>query len=207
MRVLPLFSKVFYETMLDFSDDDLNMFKSVVDTYEIERSGVKTDTSNISLSTKTKELFKNPAFTELVKEINNEFTMFQNEYMKYTNNNFEITTSWATITKPKQESNFHNHFNSMYSGIFYINTPKNSGNIMFEDFRDKRYNLEPNEHNDYNSHAYMFEPKPGMLILFPSEVHHKILKNNSNEDRYSIAFNMIPKGGIGYVGSDSYFRD
>ena len=50
MRLLPLFSKVFYETMLDFSDDDLNMFKSVVDTYEIERSGVKTDTSNISLS-------------------------------------------------------------------------------------------------------------------------------------------------------------
>ena len=101
MRVLPLFSKVFYETVLDFSDDDLNMFKSVIDTYEIERSGLKSDTSNNSLSTKTKELFKNPTFTDLVKKISNEFLLFQNKYMKYTKNNFVITTSWATLTKPK----------------------------------------------------------------------------------------------------------
>ena len=182
---------------MDFSDDDLNMFKSVVNTYEIVRSGVKTDTSNISLSTKTKELFKNPAFTELVKEINNEFTMFQNEYMKYTNNNFEITTSWATITKPKQESNFHNHFNSMYSGIFYINTPKNSGNIMFEDFRDKRYNLEPNEHNDYNSGTTTMSIENGTLIIFPSYLPHQVMQHKDDSVRKSLAVNFLPMGLIG----------
>ena len=35
------------------------------------------------------------------------------------------------------------------------------------------------------------------MILFPSEVHHKILKNNSNIVRHSLAFNFLPIGKIG----------
>ena len=43
-----------------------------------------------------------------------------------------------------------------------------------------------------------------MIIIFPSEVTHQILKNKSNVDRISLAFNLIPTGDLGYYNSDSF---
>ena len=39
-----------------------------------------------------------------------------------------------------------------------------------------------------------------MLIIFPSSMRHQILPNKSKKDRYSIAFNIMPKGKFNYPG-------
>ena len=101
-------------------------------------------------------------------------------------------------------SEYHNHNNCMYSGLLYINTEENCGELSFEDFGVKRFSLIPSEHNVYNCINYNLVPKNKKLIFFPSELFHKILKNNSNITRYSIAFNLIPIGHIGDSSSDSY---
>ena len=67
-----------------------------------------------------------------------------------------------------------------------------------------RYKLNVKEYNIYNCTEYQIKPIDGLLILFPSEVHHKILKNNSNIVRHSLAFNIIPVGEIG--SNDSYLN-
>jgi len=36
-----------------------------------------------------------------------------------------------------------------------------------------------------------------MILLFPSHLTHAVKPNNSNEDRYSIAFNYILRGEYG----------
>ena len=43
-------------------------------------------------------------------------------------------------------------------------------------------------------------PVPGMIICFPSHLGHDVGINQSNEDRYSMAFNYILRGeyGLGY---------
>ena len=41
-----------------------------------------------------------------------------------------------------------------------------------------------------NAQNWHIEPKNGLLIMFPSHVHHKISTNLSNEDRYSLAFDI-----------------
>ena len=70
--------------------------------------------------------------------------------------------------------------------------------------RDTRFNLYCNSYNTYNSKSWKITPVNGMLIFFPSEVHHQILKNNSNIERYSLAFNLMPTGKIGIENSDSF---
>ena len=55
--------------------------------------------------------------------------------MKYKND-FEITTSWLTVSKKNEQSTFHNHNNCMYSGVFYLQTDENSGDIVFENFEN-----------------------------------------------------------------------
>jgi len=130
-----------------------------------------------------------------------EFNKFNIKYLKYKNN-FKITTSWVTKTLPSQTSNYHNHRNSMFSGVLYIQTDENSGGINFSKFNnDSNILLDAEEYNLYNSNDYTIAPENGTLIFFPSEIYHKILKNNSNIIRYSIAFNLFPTGSLGYGDS------
>ena len=86
----------------------------------------------------------------------------------------------------------------MFSGVLYIQTDENSGAINFiNSNNDSSFQLNRKEYNQYNATDYSIFPKNGLLIFFPSEMNHKILKNNSNNTRYSLAFNFFPTGYLG----------
>ena len=134
-----------------------------------------------------------------------EFHLFASDIMKYTNK-FEITTSWFTKTTKNQSCQFHNHNNCMISGILYLQTNENSGNIVFENFSNERYKLEVDDYNVYNSTEWGLAPVDGLLVIFPSEVYHKIIENKSDTTRYSLAFNVVPTGLIGNLDTDSHVK-
>jgi len=198
---VPLFSKVFYMKHLDIDTDKIT---SMIDNHFVN-SGTNTsidvnDITSVSISKSILELKK---FSDLKKQLTNELNNFFYDVMNYESE-FKITTSWFTKSQNSQSSNYHNHNNSMFSGILYLQTDENSGDISFEDFNNRRYKLNVKEYNIYNCTEYQIKPIDGLLILFPSEVHHKILKNNSNIVRHSLAFNVIPVGEIG--SDDSYLN-
>jgi hypothetical protein len=56
---------------------------------------------------------------------------------------------------------------------------------------------EPSEYNLYNSSSWEITPKKNLMIIFPSYLFHKVNTHISNENRYSLAFNLFPKGNIG----------
>ena len=134
-----------------------------------------------------------------------EFYLYASDIMKYTNE-FEITTSWFTKSITGQSSSSHNHNNCMYSAVLYLQTSENSGDIMFKSFADKRYNLVKHDYNLYNSTEWGVKPVDGLLVIFPSEVNHKIAKNKSDTTRYSLAFNLVPTGLIGNLDTDSHVK-
>ena len=43
----------------------------------------------------------------------------------------------------------------------------------------------------------IFTPEEGLLIIFPSYLEHRVLPQEDLPPRYSIAFNIIPKGEFG----------
>tara|TARA_B100000941_G_C28500350_1_gene553738 strand:- start:60 stop:683 length:624 start_codon:yes stop_codon:yes gene_type:complete len=199
--IVPLFSKVFYMKQLDI---DTNKITSMIDNH-FESSGTNTsiDVDNITSVSTSKSILELENFSDLKKQLLNELNNFFHNVMNYESE-FKITTSWFTKSQTSQSSNYHNHNNSMFSGILYLQTDENSGDISFEDFNNRRYKLNVKEYNIYNCTEYQIKPIDGLLILFPSEVHHKILKNNSNIVRHSLAFNIIPVGEIG--SDDSYLN-
>jgi len=87
---------------------------------------------------------------------------------------------WGNISPPLAFNAIHEHGNSPfhYSGVFYLQTDKLTGNINFTD----RYNT--------SSH-HSFSPNPGDLLLFPPYSPHWVKPNKSKKDRVSIAFNVI----------------
>jgi uncharacterized protein (TIGR02466 family) len=109
--------------------------------------------------------------------------------------NFSILNMWANINEYKDFNNLHLHQNSFISGVYYLQTPKDCGNLVFKhpcshleyDWSSSNFK----HHNEYNSPLYNFIPKKGDLILFPSWLEHYVEPNlNKKEQRISIAFNI-----------------
>jgi len=201
-----LFPKLVYTNILeDIPDQQLYEIKNYLNNiqyHKIDNSNKNTYTS----ASKSNFIFKDEKLFSLKERIMTEFNFFKNNILKYENNDFIFTTSWIAKSEKNETSEYHNHNNCMYSGIFYVNTDENCGQLCFENFADKRFNLIPTEYNIYNCLNFNFKPKNKMIIFFPSELFHKILKNNSDIIRYSIAFNMIPVGNLGNINSDSFLK-
>jgi uncharacterized protein (TIGR02466 family) len=199
----PLFSQVVYQSILnDIDEKELLNIKNILEKEDYNFSGNKNDpnikdkVSNSGASNDLKILNK-IELKPLKDRILSEFNYFKNEILKYEKNKFVVTTSWSTKTNPGEESDWHNHHNCYYSGVFYINTDNNSGDIVFENFADKRFLLTPSSYNLYNATSYFIKPQNGTVIFFPSHLYHRIYKNNSNITRYSLAFNLLPVGELG----------
>ena len=132
-----------------------------------------------------------------------EFYKFKNEYLRYEDTDFVITTSWVTKTMPKGYSQLHNHKNSYYSGVLYFEECID-GNILFEtNANNQSIKLnDPNEWNIYNFETFNIAPQKNLVIFFPSYLKHMVLPFNGDVPRYSLAFNLFPVGDIG-VGDSS----
>jgi uncharacterized protein (TIGR02466 family) len=204
-EIYPLFSKPVYVNYIDL---DFKKIISKFNKYKVHEAGShsKYDTANnISYTSFKKNVLDSKDWFFLTKKINKHLDVYANEFLKYKNK-FKMTTSWFTQTKPNQTSNYHHHRNSMISCVLYIQCDKKSGDITFIDYKtDDLFELEIKEHNIYNSISFDFFPKPGMILFFPSQLYHRVLTNESNIDRFSIACNFIPVGQLNNTISDSNF--
>ena len=194
-----LFSKPVYGKYLNI---DTKKIVSILEEYDFHDAGDPNwrKVDNISSQSDNLYVLKDKRFKFLKDELMKEFHLFTSDIMKYPNK-FEITTSWFTKATKGQSSTCHNHNNCILSGVLYLQTNENSGDISFKDFVDKRYVMRTKEYNELNSIAWRIKPADGLLIIFPSEVYHKVEENESDITRYSLAFNVVPTGLIGYGDS------
>ena len=120
------------------------------------------------------------------------------EYLKllgYTHG-FKILNSWSTKVKQNYQSQPHVHTNTWISGVYY--TQDNSSIRFIKNWANSSFfNLEFNNSiNIYSATRWDLKVKKNTLLIFPSELQHKIQKNTLKYDRYSIAFNVLPIGSF-----------
>lgn len=140
---------------------------------------------------------------DLKKEILFHVNLFTEKYLKIVNTQFYFLNSWIVKHHPNDWAQPHHHINSLLSGVYYLKTEKNSGDINFiKNYKEQNVfplTITPNysEYNYSNSKHYNFKPKVGDLIIFPSTLMHEVTINKSNNIRYSLAFNVFCKGSFG----------
>lgn len=201
--ILNLFPEIIYVNKLNLN---LNSLLKFVEKIDFVKSGnTNFNVEEKSLASVNKNIFNyNKEFKKLKKEIMKEFNIFKNDYLKYHNINFDITTSWLTLAQPNQYSDLHCHRNCCYSGIFYIQTFENCGDLVIENIgRKGSYLFTPTEYNILNSDVARIKPLNNMIIFFPSYLYHKIDTNKSLGNRISLAFNIIPFGKYGTKGDSA----
>ena len=203
-QILQLFAKVFYLNTLNINFKKIN--KLLNEKFIKAGFNLPEDVKNISSVTENKFILEELKFNFLKKIIMKELYFYTKEILKH-NHEFKMTTSWFTRTEKGEESNYHNHRNSYISCVLYIDVNNESGDISFVNYENNKiFKLTTTEYNIYNSEDIKIRPQKGMIIFFPSEVHHKILANKSNISRSSLACNFIPVGDLQNLDSDSYLN-
>jgi uncharacterized protein (TIGR02466 family) len=89
----------------------------------------------------------------------------------------------------------HLHSQCTISGIYYLQTPPGSSNIVFypnqpfRDFFDYMFFVK-DENNWYSMSKVEYAPYPGLLLLWPAWLYHEVPPNDSQAPRTSIVFNL-----------------
>jgi len=108
------------------------------------------------------------------------------------NKNIQMTSFWVNIMGHQTTHSWHIHPRSVVSGSYYVQIPKDSVGIKFEDPRmnsmmcclPKKRTLARELQNFVS-----LKPKAGELILFESWLRHEVPPNPSHTDRISVSFN------------------
>lgn len=129
---------------------------------------------------------------------------YTKKYLKVKDNaNFYLQNSWILKHQQNDWAQAHFHGGSLISGVYYLDVFENSGEICFvktsshNNLFQSVINLDFVEANYINTDQQDFNVKAGDLLLFPSQIMHKVRPNLSNVDRYSLAFNFFVKGKFG----------
>jgi len=194
MNIYPLFSSPVVEIQVK---EDLSQLNKIKTNYEFVESN-STGSYNSFTTINRNILDDFPEETEILLKY---FNSFKDDVLKFDSTMFRLTTSWATKTKSNGYSQFHNHTNSVFSGVLYYDYIS-SGNIEFTTTDNHTIQLNsPSELNLLNMRSFYLRPKKNSLLFFPSHLLHRISKNKSEYDRYSLAFNLFPTGSI--IAGDS----
>jgi len=104
--------------------------------------------------------------------------------------------AWVNINKPGDFNVKHNHPGVDLAGVFWIKTPENSGDIIFEspysfDSYREIYSYSDQFKKSFNiDYTYYGSPSEGIMLVFPAHLQHHVRENQSNEDRISVSFNI-----------------
>jgi uncharacterized protein (TIGR02466 family) len=162
---------------------------------------VRTHIANSDISEDRFIFHKMP---DLEKEIMKHCENYIRKYLMISDNaTFYFQNSWSNIHKPNDYSQIHYHANALLSGVYYPILPKNSGDIvlckpnMFCNLFPSAIKVNYDKIDNVNSDSFQLNLEEGSICIFPSQLEHSVQKNKSNEDRYSVAFNLYVKGKFG----------
>ena len=102
----------------------------------------------------------------------------------------EILNYWFNVNAKYDYNISHSHPGSYFSVALYLKVPQDSGNIVFQRPDNLKETILFNKPNEHNFGDYQITPQENLLVIFPSCLHHYVARNNSDETRVSMAFNI-----------------
>jgi uncharacterized protein (TIGR02466 family) len=166
----------------------------------IERMDAQTD----NLTTQYREADflhgEHPACKWLLQCINKTIVDYLHSHGQRYEVNWQIQ-SWPNVNQFGDYHDLHNHPHSYLSGTYYVSVPqaqevlpgrddRRPGAISFYDPRPQA-NMNAVRDDPQIEAEYTVHPDNGMLLLWPSFLHHFVHPNLSREPRISISFNAV----------------
>ena len=193
-NVLKLFPQpLIHYKFEDYKEQNIELEKYIKNLYEKDSDGLQR--SNIDgwhspdFSLKEKDTAAYKFFTSLRKYLIDVFKILG---WQYDPNKIIMTNMWAIINKKNNFNLPHIHPNCYLSAAYYVKTHDGCGKIKFTNPNLASRQRSPLIENktDFNQNGIEIDPKEGDLLFFPAYLTHEVLRNNSNEERIVISFNI-----------------
>ena len=106
-----------------------------------------------------------------------------------------IVQMWMNINPPHSYNITHRHPGSQLSGVLWVKQTAEMGRFVFDNIDNRNIVLGTKTDNahliEHKMCAEILPPyQDGTILLFPSEMSHRVEMNETNEDRLSISFNI-----------------
>lgn len=196
--IYPLFSTPLYHVNAPECNIDVINFDDL--PYELFSSNEKQDNTINSIE---QNILGLEEFSDIKKHVDAAMCEYVFGQLKLpTNLDLKLVCSWMLIGFPGSKTNAHLHTNSMFSGIFYLKSEENAGDLIFSaeatalTYTSHVVKPIPTEFNLINSRSWTIKPKTKDIVIFPSHVLHEVTENLSGEIRCAIAFNYFMIGEI-----------
>ena len=141
------------------------------------------------------DMNKKEEYNPLVKELfNMQHEIYQKEKLDMKP---VLGNMWANINYPGNYNRPHLHPNALFSGVYWVKVPPQSGNFMVYDPRTGVQVTMPNRKKGaLPSELWRevhYEPVAGRCIMFPAWLWHEVKPNESNDIRISVSFNFLQR--------------
>ena len=151
--------------------------------------------TNINGWHSTTDMNKKKEYNPLMQELfAMQYEIFKKEFLTLKP---VLGNMWANINYPSGYNRPHLHPNSLFSGVYWIKAPENSGNLMLYDPRPGVHTTMPDRKKGKLPSAVWrevhYKPRAGMIIMFPAWLWHEVQPNRSQDIRISVSFNFLQR--------------
>ena len=188
-----LFPTPVYQNFLEFRPSELKSMIDYVSNLDWASDKDIYEGPNGETTKLEADLLSEPELENLRKKIDEEVYNFAKSLqIDFSKHGLKRINSWGNLQKKGNYIKEHRHNNTQFSGVFYLQTPENSGDIIFTTRNATWINSywEPSltGYDDLNSFEKRFRPQQCGIFLFPAHLDHYVTPSHSEEERYSISF-------------------
>ena len=149
-------------------DDEMN--KNIVE--QIRKTGdVQDYKTNVKAYMTDWNMSDKPGFDKLEKIII-EMTNYLSKIYYNRPINPRVENLWGMIYKKGDYAMVHDHWPSLWSGVYYIEVPNNSGDLFFPQLKQT------------------MTPKKNQMIVFEGKTRHGVRESLSDKERIAVSFNV-----------------
>ena len=127
---------------------------------------------------------RDPAFAELARALARHASAFSRALG--WERKPRLDSLWVNLLKSGGGHSGHIHPHGIISGTLYVEVPKGSGSIRFEDPRLPLMMAAPSRPGTFVT----VEPAAGLLLMWESWLRHEVLSGSGRSERLSISFNF-----------------
>ena len=189
MTIIPLFPTNIHHVAVDnYSDIKADLIGFVDAQMVADPKGITKSNTGWHSQLSDSGIVLNTINSALIKFFNN------NNY--YNIKNFEVTSHWLNVNRPGDTNILHCHPGAQMSGVLWIHTPPDSGDLIFESPNAyNQWEVMKNYTNEIRQQTlaytvFDFTPDEGSLVFFPGSLYHAVGENKSDDVRYSAGFNL-----------------
>ena len=191
-----MITEAFFPTLIHAKDVKLNNQQLANDIIAWSKQDKGVQKTNVNGWHSQTNMHEMPQFKLLIDEL---FQMQREIYeQEWLDRHAKLGNMWANINYPGGYNRPHIHPNSLFSGVYYVKSNKESGTIAMSDPRPGIQTImparKPGKPPKHLWREVHLEPVPGRIIMFPAWLWHCVEPNQSNDIRISVSFNFVQHG-------------